>query len=137
MELLPDEMIHLIFDNIKVTNDKRKFLRTCNRYYDVTKTLMNNIKYEIFIIRYDYGGWYTFNSKAVFYNLDTCRIYIKKILLKKPITRPINNEMNNKNNYTLLTTRSNCKHDHYYSCKGFIIEEINKCDDIYSYNKII
>ncbi len=44
MNTLPNELILLIFDNILLITDKRKFLRTCIKYNDITKVSMCNFE---------------------------------------------------------------------------------------------
>ncbi len=124
MELLPNDMIYLIFDNIKIIKDKRNFLRTCSKYYSMAKIFMNNIKYAIFSTGCDYEGCYTFDLRGIFDDLNICRMYIKNSLLKHPIRDPSNNKMNKENDYTLLTSRNDNKYGYRYASDGFIIEEI-------------
>ncbi len=101
MESLPDEMIHLIFDNIKVTNDKRKFLRTCNKYYDMFKIFRSNIKYAVFYIIHPNGayGQITFTLDGIFDDLNKCREYIKLFMLELAEYYPPRD-----NNYTMISS---------------------------------
>jgi hypothetical protein len=122
MELLPPEIITLIVDEL---TEKREFLRTCKKYYGMSKTLLINHKYAIFIVNSDYEGNDIFNFKGISDNLFICRQYIKKELLKNSKIRP-SRKMTKENDYTLLLSRGKKEHCDYfdYTYGGFIIEEI-------------
>ncbi len=49
---LPNEIILLIFDNIKLITDKRQFLRTCILYNKITKQSMQNFEKDYKIENY-------------------------------------------------------------------------------------
>ena len=120
MDLLPDELIRLIFNNIKITKNKRDFLRTCNKYYVMSKILMSNNKYALFITNCTFEGDFIFDLIGVFDNLNIFRTYIKDSLLKYPVIH--SSDMNKENNYTIMAKRNN--YNSKYSTNGFIIEEI-------------
>ncbi len=59
MDNIPNDLIPIIFDNIKLITDKRQFLKTCKTIYQITKHLMiqcqNNFKVEYFKEINDYS----------------------------------------------------------------------------------
>ncbi len=127
MNLLPDDMIHLIFNNIKIIKDKKNFLRTCKKYYDMFRIFRNNIKYAIFVIGSRDYNEIIFELKGIFDNLDTCRKCIKAYLLPFHEFCPPS-----KNDYTIMATTNDVKFKYVKIEENemFVIEEreMNKFD---------
>ncbi len=128
MDSLPDDMMHLLFNNIKVIKDKKNFLRTSNKYYDMFKIFRNNIKYAIFVINCGDYGEHIFSLKGIFDDLNMCRECIKSYLLPfREFCPPT------ENNYTIMASTNDVKFKHakfYKETDMFVIEEreINKFD---------
>ncbi len=124
MELLPDELILLIVDELDEPKDKRIFSMTCKKYLNITKTIINNIKYAVFSTTGCYECGNTQDLLGIFDNLDYCRKYIKKSLGGREIDWPATKEMNKQNDYTVIGSR----HEFCYGAgryfAGFKIEEI-------------
>ena len=121
-KLFPNELINLIFNNIDNIKHKRNFLRTCNKYYVMSKILMINYKYAVFITNCTWEGDFIFDLRGVFDNLNICRSYIKAALLKNPVKH--SSVMNKENDYTIIGKRCNCDYNSKFSTNGFLIEEI-------------
>ena len=118
MDLLPNVLICLILNNIKIIKNKRNFLRTCKKYYVMSKIVMKNNKYALFITNCTFEGDFVFDLIGVFDNLNIFRTYIKNSLLRNPVRH--SSDMNKENDYTIIGKRNNFK----YSINGFVIEEI-------------
>ncbi len=58
MDALPNEIILIIFDSIKLITDKRQFLRTCVNYNKITKCKMETFEKNYFIKGFDKIGNY-------------------------------------------------------------------------------
>ncbi len=120
MDALPNDIILEIFNNITVISDKRNFIRTCKTYNNITKQLMNQIKYCIFDVYCDYDGNQHYNLISICNNLDDCRQCMFKFQQKYSKV-PINK----KNYYAIFGNRNNdVSAFDKYPRKGFLIEEM-------------
>ena len=117
MDRLPKDMIDLILSYVNIM-DKINFT-SIKKYYNLL-----NIKYAIFSTNGDFEGFYIFDLRCIFDNLNICRMYIKKSLVKNPIKHPSCKEMNENNYYTLMTERTSNNYYYKYASEGFIIEPI-------------
>lgn len=121
MNLLPTDIIHLVFDLLPL-KDKRSLLMTCSKYYKLRNIIMKNVIYHVFLIYYKQGP--AFCSLGIFNNLNDCRNYIITFQGKKEFN-PISNLLTEHNYYTIISTRAfmSNKYNHYYGSYGFLIEE--------------
>lgn len=117
MDRLPKDMINVILSYVNIM-DKINFT-SIKKYHNLL-----NIKYAIFSTNCDNEGFYIFDLRGIFDNVNICRMYIKKSLVKNPITRPSCEEMNENNCYTLMTERTRNNYYYKYASEGFIIEPI-------------
>lgn len=133
MEILPIDIILLIFNQLSIS-DKRKLLITCNNYYKLKNIVMKDVIYHVYLIYYDQGP--SFASIGIFNNLIDCRKYViqyidkiknhKKIIKKKKRGFvPIYKKLNQHNYYTMFSTRDEMRdmYDNYHGSHGFLIEE--------------
>ena len=117
MDKLPKDMIDLILSHVNIM-DKINFT-SIKKYHNLL-----NIKYALFSIECDLLGFYLFDLRGIFDNLNICRTYIKKLLVKNPIKRPACHEMNEYNCYTLMTGRLRFPREYIFFSSGFVIEPI-------------
>ncbi len=124
MDLLPNELILLIVDELEKPKDKRAFSMISKKYFNTTKLIISNIKYAVFSTAGCYECYNKHDLKGIFDNLNYCREYIKKSLLKNPITYSSTDKMTKQNNYTLMAIRNDYEYTYHSIGRGFIIEEI-------------
>ncbi len=68
MDVIPNDIILIIFDNIKLITDKRQFLRTCSRYNKITKRTI-----QTFEDNYSINGFNKINNYCVEkFTLELC-----------------------------------------------------------------
>jgi hypothetical protein len=125
MELLP-ELFDTIFNQLYEVRDRKALLFTCKKYYRQYSRKMIDIKYAIFYITSGSRGYFNSDFVGICDSVGICKKYIKKNLVKKPITTPAFISMNKENNYTLFTSRNKLDDGNFnhYAGRGYIIEEI-------------
>ncbi len=124
MDLLPNELILLIVGELEKPKDKRTFSMICKKYFNTTKLIISNIKYAVFSTSGCYECGNKDDLRGIFDNLDYCKKYIKKSLLRSPINYSSTDKMTKQNNYTLMAIRDDYEYTYHSIGRGFIIEEI-------------
>ncbi len=120
MDTLPNDMILTIFDNINLIQTKRNFARTCKSYNNITKQLMNQVKYCVFDVYCDNEGDQHYNLICICNTFDDCRQCMFKFQQKYSKI-----PLNKKNYYAIIGKRDdNVSAFDKYPKKGFIIEEM-------------
>ncbi len=132
MDTLPNELILIIFNQINGLQDKKKFLRTCNTYNNLTKKIMENVKYSVFNVYCRKAdckccdwlrGYLVYNLIGICDTMEACRNCINECMLRHKIKYEKYNLKSN-NDYCVIMGRTNEKQFYNYLGQGFIIEEI-------------
>ncbi len=121
MKNLPNELILIIFGYINELFDMCNFIMTCKKYNNLTKKLMENVKYLVYEIVLDEDSdeehYPIYNLISVCDNMELCYKCVKQDLSRY-------NALYENNYYILNGTPGKIKPGEFYKKNGFIIERI-------------